>query len=283
MTVALCTGGTGSFGSLFARHALSLGWQVRVFSRDELKQAELRKQLTGDVRFMLGDVRDVARLKWAARGADVVVHAAALKRVDACEYDPLECVNTNVVGTANVLTAAIDEKVYAGVLLSSDKAVHPVNTYGASKLLAEKVWVGGNIYGNPDSRFSVVRYGNIRGSRGSILEHAKSGPPLVIRDPDATRFWINQQQAVDLVHHAIEHAQGGEIYVPKLTASRLGDLLPNAPVGDGLEQGEKLHEQLISDEEARRTYDLGSHFLITSQEPEDGVRVPGAFRYVSGS
>jgi UDP-N-acetylglucosamine 4,6-dehydratase len=280
MTSALVTGGTGSFGQAFLRRVLPLGWTVRVLSRDELKQAEQRENTVGDVRWLLGDVRDYDRVLWAARGCDLIVHAAALKRVDACERDPFEALETNAVGSRNVARAAVDSGVPKAILLSSDKAVHPVNMYGATKFCAEKLWLCANVYGGC---FSAVRYGNVRGSRGSVVERWKNGP-VSLTDPLATRFWLEVDQAVDLVLTAAERMQGGELFIPKVNASRIADLLPAGAVPEitGLGLGEKLHEVLISEEEVVRTFDCGDHYVVAEEEPSWSVgRVLPGFRYSS--
>lgn len=274
----LVTGATGSFGSAFTRRALGLGWTVRAFSRDEFKQQQLADELP-DARWLIGDVRDRDRLRRAAEGCDTIVHAAALKQVVSCEYNPAECVKTNVAGSINVVDAALDAGVSRCVLLSSDKAVHPVNVYGASKLCAEKLWLAAGAYaGSRDIRFSVVRYGNVRGSRGSVL--AKPGV-VRLTDRRATRFWMNVEEAVDLVLLALDRMRGGEVFVPKLSSSLIADVVDHDGEETGLHPGEKLHESLISDEEIPRTYDCGGYYLITREPPEDAVPVAEGFRYTS--
>jgi UDP-N-acetylglucosamine 4,6-dehydratase len=279
VTTALVTGATGTFGQALLQAAP--GWTIRAYSRDEHKQAELA-EFYPEVRWLLGDVRDRARLKRAMEGADVVVHAAALKHVTAGEYNPDEFVKTNVLGTLNVAQACLDAGVEKAVFLSSDKAVHPVNLYGATKLCGEKVWLSaGNLHGQ-QTRFSVVRYGNVKGSRGSVL--TKEAP--VLRDARATRFWMDPEHAVLLVLLAVEQMQGGEVFVPKLEASLVTDMQNSWVEGPGgLLPGEKLHESLVSDEEVGRTYDFGSHYCIL---PRDhplaliSVPVPDDFTYTSG-
>jgi UDP-N-acetylglucosamine 4,6-dehydratase len=285
VSVCLLTGATGSFGQAFLRRVLSEGWTVRAFSRDEHKQAELTGSLSGDVRWLIGDVRDSKRLKRAADGCDVVVHAAALKHVVSCEYNPFEAVLTNVVGSRNVVEAALDCGIPRSVLLSSDKAVHPVNVYGASKLCAEKVWLAAGAYaGGRDVRFSCVRYGNVAGSRGSLFAQ---GGPVQLTDVRATRFWMEIDAAVDLVLLALDNMRGGDVFVPKLSAARVADelarrnLLRSGQACVGLRPGEKLHEVLVSDEEVRRTWDCGSHYRICDYEPDNACRVPLGFRYSS--
>lgn len=279
MTTCLVTGGTGSFGQAFTRRVLELGWVVRVFSRDEFKQGVMRDELGPvDIRFLVGDVRDVVRLRRAAAGCDVVVHAAALKQVPSCEYNPDECVKTNVLGSMNVVEACLDTGVPKAVLLSSDKAVHPVNVYGASKLCAERVWVASNVLG--DTRLSAVRYGNVRGSRGSVLEKAAAGP-VPLTDVRATRFWMEIGEAVDLVLLGLREMRGGEVFLPKLQSSRVADALGVSGPVVGLRKGEKLHERLLSDEELPRTWDCGDHYRVCDYQPENASRVPAGFRYTS--
>jgi len=262
--VVLLTGGTGSFGGAFLDRVLGESdCVVRVFSRDEHKQSDLRLRHGSErVRYMLGDVRDRDRLTRAARGADLIVHAAALKQIPACEYDPFEAVQTNVIGTENVASAAIDAGVPMVIGLSTDKAVNPNNLYGATKLCAEKILVQSNTY-VPDgsTRLACVRYGNVLSSRGSVvplfLQQRELGE-LTITDERMTRFWLTLDQAVDTVLYAIEHARGGEVFVPRLPSMRVVDLAEAvAPGADrriiGIRPGEKLHEVLITSDEARHT------------------------------
>lgn len=262
----LITGGTGSFGQAFTRHLLGTDvGKVIVFSRDELKQNKMAEEVTDPrMRFFIGDVRDLERLKLAFRDVDIVVHAAALKRVDACEYNPFEAVQTNIVGAKNVIQAALDTHVKKVVAISTDKAVNPVNLYGATKLVAEKLFVHGNQYRGLREHplFSVVRYGNVVGSRGSVIplfkEQAKTGT-LTITDERMTRFWITLSQSVRLVQYVLEDMTGGEIYVPAhLPAMSVIDLAqriaPDAEIEIvGIRPGDKLHEILVSAEEAGRT------------------------------
>lgn len=279
--MVLVTGGTGSFGSAFVRRVVGLGWMVRVFSRDEVKQGVMRDEFddAARVRFLVGDVRDRSRLARAVEGCDLVVHAAALKQVVSCEYNPFEAVKTNVLGSQNVVEACLDAGVSRAMLLSSDKAVHPVNVYGASKLCAEKCWLAANAYGGNRCSFSVVRYGNVRGSRGSVL--GRLGP-VWLTDSRATRFWMEVGDAVDLVLLAAGVMRGGEVFVPKLSAARVADVVDVAPGPElGLRRGEKLHEVLISDEEVGRTWDCGDHFRVCDYEPASARRVPESFRYCS--
>ena len=272
----LVTGGTGSFGRRFVKSILRRKpRKVIIFSRDELKQHEMWQELpdTGDspLRYFIGDVRDVDRLRRAFHGVDVVVHAAALKQVPACEYNPLEAMNTNVLGARNVIEAAIDQGVKRVIALSTDKAVGPVNVYGATKLVAEKLFVQGNTYaGKTGTRFSCVRYGNVIGSRGSVIpifrEQAKAGR-IQITDERMTRFWITLGQAIALVKNAIGQMRGGEIFVPRIPSVRTVDLIKAiAPDARheiiGIRPGEKLHEVLLTAEEARHSEDRGDHFVV---------------------
>ena len=275
----LLTGGTGSFGGAFLRHVTST-WDdavVRVYSRDELKQFHLREEY-GDrgVRYFIGDVRDRDRLVRAASGADILVHAAALKQVPVCEYNPSEAVNTNVLGTQNVVDAAIESGVAKVLSLSTDKAVNPVNLYGATKLCAEKIVVQGNAYApHSGTLLSCVRYGNVMGSRGSVIplfrQQAELGR-ITITDARMTRFWISLDQAVDLVLYALEHMTGGEIFIPKIPSMRITDLAsaiaPEAEVDFiGIRPGEKLHEVLITADETRHSIDAGEVYVVLPEHP----------------
>jgi UDP-N-acetylglucosamine 4,6-dehydratase len=291
----LITGGTGSFGRAFVRRHLEGGTRatLRIFSRDELKQYEMEQEFGGDsrLRFFLGDVRDRERLFRAMQGVDVVIHAAALKHVPLCEYNPAEAVKTNILGAQNVIDCAIDAGVRRAVALSTDKAVNPVNLYGATKLCAEKIFVHGNAYaGVRETRFSCVRYGNVVGSRGSViprfLEQARGGV-LTLTDSRMTRFWISLDQAVDLVLEALATMKGGEIFVPKIPSMRVVDLAravaPDAMLKEvGVRPGEKLHEVLLPPEEAPRTREHPTHFVIGG-DPDDttGRPVDEGFAYVS--
>jgi UDP-N-acetylglucosamine 4,6-dehydratase len=276
----LLTGGTGSFGNAFVQRVIRC-WPdavVRVYSRDELKQHEMRSRYQSEqLRFLIGDVRDRARMSRAAEGADIVVHAAAMKQVPACEYNPFEAVRTNVLGAQHVVDAAIDARVERVVALSTDKAVNPVNLYGATKLCAEKIFVQGNAYAaQKQTRLSCVRYGNVVGSRGSVVpvfrQQACERGRITITDERMTRFWITLEQAVDLVLHALAHMEGGEVYIPKIPSMRVVDLaeaiapgLPRDVVG--IRPGEKLHELLITGDEARHTVDAGSVYVVMPEHP----------------
>lgn len=270
----LVTGGTGTFGRALSRYLLEREpiAALRILSRDELKQWEFMRQLKDDrLRFLIGDVRDRDRLERAFDGVDVVIHAAAMKQVPACEYNPYEAVKTNVLGGQNVVDAAIERGVQRVVALSTDKAANPVNLYGATKLCAEKLFVQGNAYAAARStRFGCVRYGNVVASRGSVvplfLDQRASGR-LTITDKRMTRFWVTVREAVELVRSAVEDLRGGEVLVPKLPSVKIVDLAaavaPECEFHEvGIRPGEKLHETLVTAEEARHTIDLGKSFLI---------------------
>ncbi|WP_328525357.1 UDP-N-acetylglucosamine 4,6-dehydratase (inverting) [Kribbella sp. NBC_00359] len=298
----LVTGGTGSFGRAFVRHALDQlnPRRIIVFSRDELKQWEVR-QLFGDdprLRFFLGDVRDRSRLLRAMHKVDYVIHAAALKQVDSGEYNPWEFVQTNVVGSQNVIEAAIDSGVKRVVALSTDKASSPINLYGATKLTADKLFINGNHYAAAyNTRFAVVRYGNVMGSRGSIIPKFRAlhaaGQSLPITDLRCTRFLITLPQAVEFVVDSFDLMTGGELYVPRIPSMKVTDLAeaiaPGAKMHDmGLRPGEKLHEEMISPEEGRRALALGHRFVLQPDlaswgylPPADGIPVADGFHYAS--
>jgi UDP-N-acetylglucosamine 4,6-dehydratase len=278
--IVLLTGGTGSFGTAFLERVMS-SWPdavVRVYSRDELKQSELRARF-GDrqVRYLIGDVRDRARMTRAVEGADIVVHAAAMKQVEACEYNPFEAVRTNVLGAQHVVDAAIDARVPRVIALSTDKAVNPVNLYGATKLCQEKIFVQGNAYASQrDTRLACVRYGNVVGSRGSVVpvfrQQMERDGRITITDERMTRFWITLPQAVDLVLYALENMHGGEVFIPKIPSMRVTDLAdaiaPGAPREFiGIRPGEKLHELLITADESRHTIDAGEVYVVLPEHP----------------
>jgi UDP-N-acetylglucosamine 4,6-dehydratase len=296
----LVTGATGSFGSAFIGRVLAR-WPdavIRAYSRDELKQSELRARYGEEqVRYLIGDVRDRARLTRAAHGVDVLVHAAAMKQVPACEYNPFEAVNTNVLGAQHVIDAAIDAGVPHVVALSTDKAVNPVNIYGATKLCMEKLVVQGNAYAaHSAARFACVRYGNVVGSRGSVvplfLQQRDKGC-LTITDERMTRFWITLDQAVELVLFALGHMRGGEVFVPKLPSVRVTDLAEAVAPGMrrevvGIRPGEKLHELLLTGDEARHTVDVGDVYVVLPEHPWwdmtahlDGKPLDDGFTYSS--
>jgi UDP-N-acetylglucosamine 4,6-dehydratase len=274
----LITGGTGSFGKAFVRSVLQRHPDIRrlvVYSRDELKQFEMSQEFSErehpGLRYFIGDIRDEARLRRALEGVDVVVHAAALKQVPAAEYNPFECIKTNVLGAQNLIEACLDSGVRRVVALSTDKAAAPINLYGATKLCSDKLFVAGNnIRGKRDIRFSVVRYGNVMGSRGSVipffLDKRKTGV-LPITDPRMTRFNISLQEGVDMVLWSIENAWGGEVLVPKIPSYRITDVAEAiAPECRqeivGIRPGEKIHEEMITASDSFNTVDLGGYYAI---------------------
>jgi len=273
--VVLVTGGTGSFGRRFTRLTLERcdPKKLIVFSRDELKQSEMMADFQGEsrLRFFLGDVRDQQRLRRALDGVDCVVHAAALKQVPMGEYNPIELIRTNIMGAAHLIDAAIDKGVEKVVALSTDKAANPINLYGATKLCADKLFVAGNSYaGSHKTRFSVVRYGNVVGSRGSVIpffkKMSKTGV-IPITDPRMTRFWITLEQGVDLVHKAFDRMHGGEVFVPKIPSMNLLDLAEAIAPGChhervGIRPGEKLHEVMVPVDDARNTVDAEDMYVI---------------------
>lgn len=298
----LVTGGTGSFGKAFITEVLANHdpKRVVVFSRDELKQYEVRQLFRDDerLRWFLGDVRDEHRLHRALHGIDYVVHAAALKQVDTAEYNPWEFVKTNVIGSQNVIEACIDAGVQKVVALSTDKASSPINLYGATKLTADKLFITGNHYAAAyPTRFSVVRYGNVMGSRGSVIPFfralAAQGQSLPITDLRMTRFFITLPQAVTFVTDSFETMQGGELYVPKIPSMKITDLAqavaPGAQMHEiGLRPGEKLHEEMISAEEGRRALRVGERYVIQPDlaswgytTPEGSEKVADGFHYTS--
>lgn len=306
----LVTGGTGSFGKLFIRTLLAKYPEVErivVFSRDEYKQFVMQnmpefKAHQTRLRYFIGDVRDRDRLYRAFDGVDIVVHAAALKQVPACEYNPFEAIKTNVLGAQNIIDAAIDKGVKKVVALSTDKACAPVNLYGATKLCSDKLFIHGNAYSGPyGTQFSVVRYGNVAGSRGSVIPFfrklvAEGAQELPITDMRMTRFWLKLEQAVEMVISAIEHMHGGELYVKKIPSMRMPDLAraiaPHLkPVEVGIRPGEKIHEQMIVAADAHKTIDLGDYYVILPEIPrkdistyyKDAKKVPADFEYNSGS
>jgi UDP-N-acetylglucosamine 4,6-dehydratase/5-epimerase len=301
----LITGGTGSFGKNFAKYLLK-NFKLKkliIFSRDELKQFHLenelkREGLDDNVRFFLGDVRDLGRLQRAFYGVDVIIHAAALKQVPTLEYNPFEAVKTNILGSQNVIEAAIDQKVEKVLLISTDKAAQPVNLYGSTKLCAEKLFISGNSYAGWRTKFSCVRYGNVIGSRGSIIEvlmQKRNVDKVTITDIEMTRFWITLQQAFDLVLFGLEHMIGGEIIVPKVPSMKLIDIFDTlAPEAEreiiGIRPGEKLHEFLLTEQEARHAVELDKYYVIIPEFLGDehyckyfemGQKIENEFRYTS--
>lgn len=296
----LVTGGTGSFGKEFAQ--IILQHPIRkliIFSRDELKQHQMRTSgfIDPRLRYFIGDVRDVDRLRRAMAGVDIVVHSAALKQVPTCEYNPMEAIMTNVIGGRNVIEAALDTGVRRVMALSTDKAVNPVNLYGATKLCAEKLFIQSNSYaGAKEIRFSCVRYGNVVGSRGSVIplfmEQRKNGK-ITVTDERMTRFWITLEQGVLFVIRCIEKMHGGEVFVPKIPSMNIMELV-GAIASDakveviGIRPGEKVHELLVSEDEARHCVELDDMFVIEPTHPwwsrvkwAHGTRPPEGFRYSS--
>lgn len=301
-STVLITGGTGSFGNTFVPMTLEKynPKKLIIYSRDEMKQWNMAKKFQGDerIRFFIGDVRDKERLYRALDGVDYVVHAAATKIVPTAEYNPFECIKTNVHGAMNLIDACLDKGVKKLVALSTDKACKPVNLYGATKLCSDKIFVAGNSYSGGKTKFAVVRYGNVMGSRGSVIpffmETAKTGK-LTITDKRMTRFMISLEQGVELVWHAFDDMEGGEIYVKKIPSMNICDIATAVDakaeqVEIGIRPGEKLHEAMISPEDAYFTYEYPEHFKILPQICEwgtiekmikDGKRVPEGFSYTS--
>jgi UDP-N-acetylglucosamine 4,6-dehydratase len=298
----LVTGATGSFGRAFLRYALDHidPHRIVVFSRDELKQYEVRQMFGDDprLRFFIGDIRDRARLVRAMHGIDHVVHAAALKQVDTAEYNPSEYVATNIDGSQNVIDAAIAAGVQRVVALSTDKASSPINLYGATKLVADKLFVAGNHYAaHHPTRLAVVRYGNVMGSRGSVVPLFRqlnaAGRSLPITDKRMTRFWITLDQAVRFVVDSFEVMQGGELFVPRIPSMRILDLVeavaPAAPIHEiGMRPGEKLHEEMIASDDSRRTLRFPDRYVVQPtvaswgyEKPTGGEPVPDGFTYRS--
>ena len=308
--VVLITGGTGSFGKKFIETILN-GYpstrKIIIFSRDELKQSDLRMKYPNkdfpQLRFLIGDVRDKDRVKRACEGADIIIHAAAIKQVDTAEYNPTECIRTNIDGAENVIHAALECGVKDVVALSTDKACAPINLYGATKLVSDKLFTAANnIKGSKDIRFSVVRYGNVMGSRGSVIPFfmkKKSEGVLPITHEDMTRFNISLQDGVNMVIYAIGNHLGGEIFVPKIPSYRILDIAeaiaPNCEqITVGIRPGEKLHEEMITDTDSLNTIDLGDYYAIlpsvsyTYQEKDylnhhNAEKVPFGFKYNSGT
>ncbi len=302
--VVLVTGGTGSFGRKFVEIMLEEHKPAKliIFSRDELKQHEMR--MSGfdhiDLRYFIGDVRDLNRLHRALQGVDIVVHAAALKQVPACEYNPMEAIKTNILGSSNVIEAALDAGVSKVMALSTDKAVNPINLYGATKLAAEKLFVQSNAYaGGTATRYSSVRYGNVVGSRGSVIPvflKQRDQKKLTITDGRMTRFWLTLDQGVRFVIRCIEQMQGGEVFVPKIPSMKVVDIAkviaPEAELDEvGIRPGEKLHEVLIHEDEARATVELEEMYVVQPSEAwwfghswqEKGQPLSEGFRYSSDS
>jgi UDP-N-acetylglucosamine 4,6-dehydratase len=297
----LITGGTGSFGRKFVAKVLEMdAAKVIVFSRDELKQYEMAQEFTDPrIRFFIGDVRDKDRLFRAFEGVDIVIHAAALKHVGVCEYNPFEAIKTNIHGAQNIIEAAIDRGVEKVIALSTDKAASPVNLYGATKLASDKLFVAANSYvGKKKTRFAVVRYGNVVGSRGSVVpffKKIKETGKIPITDERMTRFWITLDQGVQFVIDNLGRMKGGEIFVPKIPSMKVTDLATAiAPECEvelvGIRPGEKLHETMITEDDARRTLDYGTYYVIQPEFPwwnaassGKGKSLPEDFSYVSNT
>lgn len=309
----LITGGTGSFGKKFVNMTLSLHnpKKVIIYSRDEFKQDVLKKYITENypkekadkIRYFIGDVRDKDRLCRAFRGVDYVVHAAAMKQVPACEYNPFEAIKTNIHGAQNVIDAAIDTGVKRVVALSTDKAVNPINLYGGTKLVSDKLFVSANAYSGANGTiFSVVRYGNVAGSRGSVIPFFKSildtgNTELPITDCGMTRFWITLEQGVELVFKALSESRGGEIYISKIPSFKITDLAeamnPGGTIKEvGIREGEKIHEVMVTKDDSRLTYEYEKHYIVyphfnwwnSSKHYHDGGKpVGGGFEYSSNN
>lgn len=303
----LITGGTGSFGNYFTDFVLAhyKPKKIIVYSRDEFKQFQMRNRLIeydSVMRYFIGDVRDQARLRRALEGVDYIIHAAAMKQVPACEYNPHEAIKTNIQGAVNVIEAALDTGVKRVVALSTDKAVNPINLYGGTKLVSDKLFIAANAYsGLKDTRFAIVRYGNVAGSRGSVIPFfrglVQSGETeLPITDLKMTRFWINLEQGVQLVIKALAEARGGETFIAKIPSFKITDLakaiLPECTLKEvGIREGEKLHEIMITREDSHYTYEYDKHFIIyphmswwhEDMRIADGKPVPNDFEYSSGT
>ena len=297
----LITGGTGSLGKALIKHLMdhTKVRRIAIYSRDELKQHNLRNEIgeDGRLRWFIGDIRDLERLKRALHGVDFAIHAAALKQVDTGEYNPMEFIKTNVLGSQNVIDACIETGVKKVVALSTDKASSPINLYGATKLTADKLFVAANNYSHSyGTTFSVVRYGNVMGSRGSVIPFWKSladnGQALPITDLRMTRFWISIENAVNFVLDSLEIMTGGELYVPRIPSMRIVDLAaavaPNARLEEvGMRPGEKLHEEMISADDSRRTFLTGNRYVVTpvvaewGYEPPKGILMPDGIAYQS--
>jgi UDP-N-acetylglucosamine 4,6-dehydratase len=292
----LITGGTGSLGKELIRFFMenTKVRRIAIYSRDELKQHNLRNEIgrDGRLRWFVGDIRDLERLKRALHGVDFVIHAAALKQVDTGEYNPMEFIKTNILGSQNVIDASIEAGVKKVVALSTDKASSPINLYGATKLTADKLFVAANNYSHSyGTTFSVVRYGNVMGSRGSVIPFWKSlaeaGRPLPITDLRMTRFWISIEQAVQFVMDSLEIMQGGELYVPRIPSMRIVDLAcavaPDTQLVEiGMRPGEKLHEEMISADDSRRTLLIADRYVVTPVVAEWGYEIPKGIPMAEG-
>ncbi|MBK6445843.1 MAG: UDP-N-acetylglucosamine 4,6-dehydratase (inverting) [Bacteroidetes bacterium] len=305
----LITGGTGSFGKAFVKAVLQKYPDVKrlvIFSRDEQKQFQMEMeyphQKFPQVRFFIGDVRDEDRIRMALKGIDTVVHAAAMKHIHIAEYNPMECIKTNIIGAENLIKACLDSDVENVVALSTDKAAAPINLYGATKLASDKLFIAANnIKGTKKIKFSVVRYGNVMGSNGSVIPFflkKRKEKVLPITDPSMTRFNILLEEAVDMVFYALDNAWGGELFVPKIPSFKITDLAeaigPDCKQNIvGIRPGEKLHEEMITSSDSFSTYDMGKYYVILPQSPNWNVRdylshfksekVPAGFNYTSGN
>ncbi len=306
----LITGGTGSFGKKFLEMILERynPHRIIIYSRDEYKQSVMKSEYSkkydmSKVRFFIGDVRDKDRLYRAFEGVDYVIHAAAMKQVPTCEYNPFEAIKTNIHGAQNVIDAAIDRRVKKVVALSTDKAVNPINLYGGTKLVSDKLFIAANAYSKISGTvFSVVRYGNVAGSRGSIIPIfnnliEKGETELPITDTRMTRFWITLEQGVELVFKALEESTGGETYISKIPSFKITDLaeamLPGAKIKEiGIREGEKLHEVMVTKDDYRNTYEFDKHYIIypcfewwdsSKNNRKGGIRVDEGFEYNSGT
>lgn len=306
----LITGGTGSFGQQYVKTILERfkPKKVIIYSRDELKQFEMQQKFNAsEMRYFIGDVRDVERLSQAMRGVEYVIHAAALKQVPAAEYNPMECVKTNIYGAQNVIKAAIENEVEKVIALSTDKAANPINLYGATKLVSDKLFVAANnMTGGHRTRFSVVRYGNVVGSRGSVVPFfekliAEGAKEIPVTDPRMTRFWISLQDGVNFVLCNFERMHGGEVFVPKIPSMRITDLAeavaPGMPIKViGIRPGEKLHEIMVPEDDSHLTLEFENHYVIkpaiSFAHPVDysidvtgkkGILVKQGFEYNSGT
>ncbi len=303
----LITGGTGSFGKCFTKYVLNhySPKKIIIYSRDEFKQfimANEFKEHADKLRFFIGDVRDKERLRRAFEGVDYVIHAAAMKQVPACEYNPNEAIKTNIHGAQNIIDAALDSGVKKVVALSTDKAVNPVNLYGGTKLVSDKLFIAANAYaGEKDINFSIVRYGNVAGSRGSVIPFfhniiKNGGNELPITDYRMTRFWISLEQGVELVIKALEEAKGGETFISKIPSFKITDLaeamLPGCKMPEvGIRPGEKLHEIMVTVEDSLTTYEYDKHYIVYpqmvwnhKQQPDlSGKKVQEGFAYSSGT
>jgi UDP-N-acetylglucosamine 4,6-dehydratase/5-epimerase len=283
--IVLITGGTGSLGTALTKKILLTNVKaIRIFSRDEWKQSQMQSEIKDErLRYLIGDVRDKERLSRALEGVDIVIHTAALKQMPVAEYNPFEAVKTNIIGTQNLIEACLDNNIESVLAIGTDKAVSPVNTYGATKLLMERLFVSANFYkGNHKTKFLCVRYGNVLGSRGSIvpifINQINSGKKVTITDPSMTRFTITMGEALELILRALKNGNGGEVFVPKLNAYRVGDikdaildLLNSSKETEiiSIRPGEKMHESLISNDELRNTFEINEDYIIIDKQLQD--------------